>query len=420
MKKPLIVIALLGGPALAGPTDAAPDAGAPETAAPAPATESTHVDAPPPASPPPASPPPAPTAVEAPASTSEPQVSSTDAPPPKKLSVGSKGWLNPGLLAQAWLQTDRAGGTTQLSQFRLRRAEISVSGEIVPKRFAYKVMFDPAKIRETQKVTVAGPPDAMGNPTTLVINNPTSAASVLQDFFITYLSTYADVSIGQFKIPVSWEGYNSSGKLMFPERAIVATTFGDKRDLGIRIEKKFSKVGYSAGVFNGSGLNSFDGNLQKDVALRLEAYPVDGLTLAAVTYDSIGQRDLAGTKDRWEADARYEAGQFLVQGEAIVARDVTKDAMPAQFGRGFYVLSGYTFHDVDSHFHGDLQPVVRFGAFDPDTDVADNALVHVDVGVNYYVSKHEMKLQAAYQRTQFQDSMKAANNDVIVAAQIMY
>ena len=139
-------------------------------------------------------------------------------------------------------------------------------------------------------MTVAGPPDAMGNPTTVTINNPSSAVSVLQDFYITAMSQYADVSIGQFKIPVSWEGYNSSSKIVFPERAIISSTFGDKRDLGLRIEKKFKKLGYSAGVFNGQGLNNFDSNVQKDLALRLEAYPVEGLTIAGVTYDSVMQR----------------------------------------------------------------------------------------------------------------------------------
>jgi hypothetical protein len=330
------------------------------------------------------------------------------------------GLFNPGMLAQAWVQTERAGDTTQVMQFRLRRAEMSVNGEIIPKRVAYRIMFDPAKVRETTKVTVAGPPDAMGNPTTVTINNPSSAISVLQDFNITAISPYADVTIGQFKIPVSWEGYNSSGKLIFPERAIVSTTFGDKRDLGLRIEKKFTQFGYTVGVFNGATLNNFDGNLQKDVALRLEAYPVKGLTIAGVTYDSVGQRDLAGTKDRWEVDARYESGPLLFQGEAILARDVAMDGADATPGRGFYVLAGYTLSDVDTTFHGDLQPVFRMGAFDPNTDVDDNALLHFDLGVNYYLVKHEAKLQLAYQRTQFQDPMKSANNQVILAAQVNY
>ena len=352
---------------------------------------------------------------------------------PKKLAVGTKGVWNPALLAQAWLENDRSDGKTTLSTFRLRRAEIGLAGEIIPKTVAYKVMFDAAKVREPTKTTVAGPPDAMGNPTTVVINNPSSAVSALQDFYITGISHYVDVSIGQFKIPVSWEGYNSSGKIMFPERAIVSNTFGDKRDLGIRLEKKWKQFGYSAGVFNGGGPNAFDTNVQKDLGLRLEYYPVPGLTLAGVTYDSVMQRKRAGTKDRWELDARYEKDALLVQAEAIIAHDVAKDLADATPARGMYILLGYTLKDPSFPMHGELQPVVRFGAFDPNT-TNDNtkiagsnndSLLHFDVGVNYYLVKHEMKLQAAYQRMQFQDvpapgMTKAANNQVILAAQVMY
>ena len=49
------------------------------------------------------------------------------------------------------------------------------------------------------------------------------SSSILQDVELTYLSDYADVSIGQFKIPISYEGYNSASKLIFPERALVMT-----------------------------------------------------------------------------------------------------------------------------------------------------------------------------------------------------
>jgi phosphate-selective porin len=263
----------------------------------------------------------------------------------------------------------------------------------------------------------------MGNPTTVTVRQPVSAVSALQDLFITFLTPYADVSLGQFKIPVSWEGYNSSGRLLMPERAPVAVQFGDKRDLGIRIAKTFPKWGYSAGVFNGTGLNNLDNNNQKDVALRLEVYPVKGLTLAGLTYDSIGYRQRAGTKDRWEADVRYEGGPYLVQAEYLRARDITKDGADAVTGQGFYVAAGYTIKKTPLPLHGDLQPVVRVGYLDQDTSqnvpvTGADELVHYDVGINYYLRAHEMKLQAFYQRQQFDD--KPANNQAIVSAQINY
>jgi hypothetical protein len=420
MYKQLALLGVLSGTALAQPQPPAP------AEPPAPTVPPTTEPAvPPPVSPPPVTPTPVAPTVEA--KPAEVPIVPTSEAPPKKLSVGTQGLFNPGLLAQAWFQTERAGDATQVFQFRIRRAELSVAGEILPKRVAYKVMFDPAKVRETAKTPVVGPTDAMGAPTSVTVNNPTSSISVLQDFYITALSRYADISIGQFKIPVSWEGYNSSGKLIFPERAIVSNTFGDKRDIGIRVEKKLEQVGYSAGVFNGSqtaasGLNAFDTNVQKDLALRLEVYPVDGLTIAGVTYDSVGERAQLGTKDRWEVDLRYEHGPLLLQSEAIVARDKPNNLEDGAFtkARGFYALAGYTLKDVDSTLHGDLQPVIRVGAFDPDTNVDKNALLHVDVGANYYVIKHELKLQAAYQRIKYQDDMKPGNNQVIVAAQVFY
>ena len=45
-------------------------------------------------------------------------------------------------------------------------------------------------------------------------------------------------------------------------------------------------------------------------------------------------------------------------------------------------------------------------------------LYHYDVGLNYYLQGHEMKLQASYQRQQFED--KAAINEFIAAAQVWY
>jgi len=367
---------------------------------------------------PPAEAPPTKTSPEAPAEVAP----VPDEPPPvKKLQVGTSGTWQPGILAQGWFQLENTGDTTPLSTFRLRRAELSVKGEILPKRVGYQVMIDPAKIRETTKVTVAGPPDAMGNPTTVTINNPTSAISALQDFYITGLCKFGELSIGQFKIPISWEGYNSSAKLILPERAPISARFGDKRDLGLRLTKKFSKWMYSAGVFNGPGLNNLDNNNQKDIALRLEAYPMPGLTIAGVTYDSVGYRTRAGTKDRWEGDVRYERGPYLVQAEYIRARDVAQNDADTVTGQGYYLVLAYTIKD--KALHGDLQPVIRFGFLDSNVDAnvpatGDDELRHYDVGLNYYLQGHEMKLQASYQRQDFYDKQDV--NQFIVAAQVWY
>ena len=361
---------------------------------------------------------------------------------PKKLAVAKDSpgaFFTPGILLQGWFVDDfsstaGADSTTvsTLSTFRLRRAELSANGELIPKFLKYRMMFDPSRVRDTLNRTTAV--DATGAP--IVVSTPASALSTLQDFFLTFQSEYADVSIGQFKIPVSWEGYNSSAKIILPERAFVSTVLGDKRDVGIRIEKTFAKLGYSAGLFNGAGQDNFDNNNQKDVALRLEAYPVKGMTIAAMTYDSVGYRSRAGTKDRWEADFRYETGPFLIQAEYIRALDVTRSGATACANaagkctsHGAYGALAYKIKDVGAgNWKGDFQPVLRIGFFDPDVDnevtamtPAENGRVDYEIGANYYLRNHEAKLQLSYDRQQFDDTdLKVANNELILAAQVWY
>ena len=413
----LLILSLLaasGSVALAQPAPSTTPEPAPTPTTPDPApAPAPPVTPAPPAATPPSTPPPGPAAAE-PAKPAERD--------PKKLPAGSAGFFQPGMLLQGWAVLDRAarmtaspcGPAETCTTFRLRRAELAAKGEILPKRVAYRMMFDPAKVREFTNTTIT---DGNGMPVTIA--QPTSRISVLQDFFITYLTEWADISIGQFKIPVSWEGYNSSAKLAFPERMIGSTRLGDLRDLGIRVEKIKEKWGYSLGLFNGQLSNNLDNNNQKDLGLRLEAYPIKGLTIAGVVYDSIGLRNRVGTKDRWEGDVRYDNGTILMQAEYIYARDIA--AMAGQFvgQQSFYVLGGYTIKNPA--LHGDLQPVARVGRLDPNRDAGGDATTQYDIGLNYYLKAHEMKFQGSYTRFQSQDtSVRPSVNEVILAAQVSY
>lgn len=341
--------------------------------------------------------------------------------PPRKLAVGREGWFQPGLLLQGWFLVGRAGETT--TTFRVRRAELHVKGEIVPDLVAYGLMIDPAKVLEFRDVTarVANQdpaPSDPANPESVTTKQPASPVSVFQDLFITFRMPYADISLGQFKIPVSWEGYNSSSKLLFAERAPVSREFGDKRDLGLRVSKTFEYAGYSAGLFNGSTLNNLDDNNAKDAALRLEVYPTGGLVIGGVVYASLWQRDEAGAKDRYEIDVRLERGPFLLQAEYVRARDVGSNATAVE-ARGFYAAFAYKLFDV-------IEPCVRIGHLDPDigqdldpaAGKGKDELWHFDAGLNWYVHKNEVKLQLDYSRFQFED--KVAKDEIIFVAQVAF
>ena len=79
-----------------------------------------------------------------------------DEPSAANIAVGKTGggFFQLGILMQGWFLFERTNGAS-LSTFRLRRAEVAVKGEILPKRVAYSVMIDPAKVREFATTTVA-------------------------------------------------------------------------------------------------------------------------------------------------------------------------------------------------------------------------------------------------------------------------
>jgi hypothetical protein len=341
-------------------------------------------------------------------------------PPPRdRVAVDGDGFVKWGALLQGWIFVEHQHGLTEqrntASTARVRRAELKMSGEIVPKVVGYGVMVDPAKAFRwgSAQAPVAPQQDP---PATVTVPTAPADNSILQDFYITYLNDYAEVSLGQFKIPVSWEGFNSSSKLTMPERALVARTYGDRRDLGLRAEKKFDSFGYVAGVYNGEGLNRLDSNNQKDVTLRLEAYPTDGLMIGAVGYLAVGERQAPDvfTKDRAEADLRFERKGVLLQAEYIHFWDKPAGAERTE-GHGSYAMLGYTFADV-------VQPVVRVGFLDKDIDAAatlanDEVWVY-EAGLNYYVKQNNMKLQASLSRFDWHEA--SPDTQGIFAAQVAF
>jgi Phosphate-selective porin O and P len=353
--------------------------------------------------------------------TAEPAATPAEAPPPEptppppppdvvadKVKAGKEGFFQPAILLQTWYFVDHLNDTTS-NAFRLRRAEFHFKGQIVPAQVAYDINVDPAKVLEPKNTVIPTMP-----PTT--IKEPQSAISALQDFYITYLTPYAEVSVGQFKIPVSWEGYNPSSKILFPERDPLSRLYGDRRDLGVRITKTFDKFMYSAGVFNGTGQNLPENNDGKDLALRLEAYPIPGLVVAGVVYGSVGDRDAPGAKDRFEVDLRYQQGALILQAEAIRARDV--NATGAFKGQGVYAAAALR------HPSG-VEVVARAGYLDPNID-ADNSVdisqqeqVHVDGGINYYLRDHQAKAQLSYAHTMIGGNQNT-DDLVILAAQVSY
>jgi hypothetical protein len=360
----------------------------------------------------------------------------------KRLVIGGTGgWWQPGATLQLWYVYDnyerRVKGDVKESAynkntFRVRRAELSVKGEIWPKLFGFGVMIDPARILDGSATTLTiTDKNKQTVGTSQSVNLPASAAlSPLQDIWLSYLNDYAEVSIGQFKIPVSWEGVYSSAKLIFPERALVSRQFGDKRDIGLRVTKKFKYFMYNAGVFNGSGQNQIDNNSSKDLTLRLEAYPLAmlkidgaGLMIGGAIYSTVGDFDdnTNPWKVRYEADIRFEGYGAIVQAEYIRSQDRKAGAgNPLYFGDGYYVMLGYTvlkqltFAFRFGQLNGDATHVLK-----PTDSAYFPFTTHLEGAVCWKIKKDDLKLHASYSYFN-SDNVKPTNHEFILTMQVAY
>jgi Phosphate-selective porin O and P len=410
------------------PAPAAPPVAPAPVAAPAPVDASAPLapPAPEPVAPAPA-PAPAPAIDQVPEAVppTAPPAPPVEAPLTNKLGISKDGFWQPGATLQFWaFGENQAGDTT--TTLRIRRAELRVKGEIIPKLFGFNVMIDPARVLDGTSAAVK-----QADGTTISAGNQ-GTITILQDFNVSFLSDYADLTVGQFKIPVSYEGYNSASKLLFPERSLVSRRYGDLRDLGIKVEKKLGKVFYyQAAIFNGEGQNKLDTNAQKDGALRFELYPVDGLTVGLVGYAGLHNRTrTSSTKDRLEADLKLDMANFIFQAEYIHGWDGPTSAARTE-SAGAYATVGYTIANK-------IQPLFRIGTFDPNvrknlpgtgvfprnttTPLAPNALIDevttYEFGLNYLLRGNDAKIQAAWSKYVFADTVN--RGEFILSAQAAY
>jgi len=337
-----------------------------------------------------------------------------------KLGLLKDGWWQPGATLQFWAFGANQAGDTQTTA-RIRRAELRIKGELVSKLIGFNVMIDPARVLDNNTKTLNVGDGGTG---TVNVNNQGTVA-ILGDFVLTAMSEYADVSVGQFKIPVSYEGSGSASKLLFPERSVTARRFGDVRDIGIKVEKKLGKhFYYQAAVFNGEGQNKLDTNTQKDAALRLELYPIEGMMVGVVGYAGVTSRDSSQTKDRLEADFKLDLAHVLVQAEYIHGWDgPTGQSAARPEAAGVYATLGYTFMEK-------LQPIVRFGYYDPNlhqdlqgsgerTNLpTGDEVTTYEFGLNYFLRGDNAKLQAAWSKYVYKNEPN--RGELIIAAQAAF
>jgi len=274
----------------------------------------------------------------------------------QEISVG-QGSAKVGALLQFWAVND---STAESYQYRIRRAEFKLSGSVI-EQTRYFLMIDPAKALRTGAISA------------------TNDNKVLQDLGVGFtLFDGLELVVGQFKTPTTPEGLESSSELLLPERSYVARVFGDRREPGVMLT--FKKEIFKASVMssNGRGTNVDDSteSNEKDLHGRFEVAATDNLAVGAFT--SAGDSGYHN-RGRWGLNLRGTFGPLLLRLDGVRARDADI------WSTGYVGDVAYTLNER-------LQAVVRYDSLDNGTFVATGT----SCGLNYFVAKHNAKIQAAY------------------------
>jgi hypothetical protein len=290
-------------------------------------------------------------------------------------------------------------GATDESAFSIPRARLTLSGNTLTKRLAYKFQMDLGK-----------------------------GSVALKDFYVDLeVKKWLRLRAGQWKRPFSRQQITSSGRQELVDRAITDKAFGAGRDIGIAVHNNIEKspgVEYAVGLFNGTGDKaSFSGDVLinpmlgegevtsgkfSNVPVRFhpalvarvgynhgkikgysEADLEGGPLRFSVAASGIADFDADGGDDgelRAEVDAITKVSGFSASGAAYLATEQDGDgfADQATAAIGGHVQVGYM---VTSW----LQPVARYALVAPDGP--SNNTQEVGGGLSLYLFGHKLKWQ---------------------------
>lgn len=243
------------------------------------------------------------------------------------------------------------------------------------------------------------------------------SASKIKDAFIEVRPTGRSYrfQFGQFKAPFGLQQLTSSGRLQFVDRAITDGKFNPSREMGAMASGTAAgrKVGYDAGVFNGSGESVRQNTRSHLLAGRVYVQPLGTYSLSEGSSDpperpvlhvGIGGRtgkqirgrttagvvEDADNQTAFNGEFAYKAPRFYSTAEYFWMTDEQQNpaAGPDIDSRGFHAQAGYMLRPRR------LEVGILFASITPDVDVDDAETTELRGVVGYYWQAHNLKLQA--------------------------
>jgi hypothetical protein len=306
-----------------------------------------------------------------------------------------------------------ASDTKTANTFRVRRAELKLSGKVSSK-VAWAIMIDPSKSLSLTNAT-----STVSGSKVVTDASVNQSSRLMQDAFLTVdFSPVLHLDAGQFRLPIGNVGSTSSGVLETVERPMFQSdkarggTFGDVRDVGFVVRGAAKKIAdYWVGAYNGSGdlQNNVDANNQKSVVGRVSFYtPVTGLRVGASGLSSGFKAGSPTRRDRYGAEAVYTHDVYLLRAEVQKGFDGTVER-----GGGFFLVGIRPSKGV--------QVVSRVDVWDPDmkksVDAATARTTDVMGGATWFLAGDNAKLQVNVSHRWFAYNVSPAVNQILVNLQ---
>ena len=239
---------------------------------------------------------------------------------------------------------------------------------------------------------------------------------------------YFSPRFGQYKVPFDREFLDGGFNLQLIERSVASAEFSLQRDIGLQVSGKgiLKSIDYSIGVFNGSGANQsnvdndymyvgrvvwapFGAYPYSESAVDCPSNPVFAIGIAAAYMPGLeaGERKALAGKlgtlsilpvesdvTQWTADLVYKYHNLsLMSGYYYRNIDpMDETTYGEQSAWGVFLQGGYFI--VPGH----LEIAGRYSYIDPDTPdkVSDDEKTEYTVGLNYYLSGHNVKTGINY------------------------
>jgi len=156
------------------------------------------------------------------------------------------------------------------------------------------------------------------------------------------------LSAGQFKAPFTEETLRSAARLDLIDRTPADGALGLGRQTGVQLSGQATsgQIGYSAGVFNGNGINRGNDNNSFLTVGRVWARPeIESGTLTAGVAAAFSEDDgtaFTGNKVLLTADARFETGPWALSGAVLRGDfDPEDDTIDDRQPIGGHMTAGY-------------------------------------------------------------------------------